>query len=135
MHPVKHIWIRQERAEAGFGAKVDSPAAVLGAREVSGVRVTEDPPAERDEAGLPLVLRRIYFHVKPGAREPFLHDCRNEDLEGIDGQSKRRFGSLQALGAGEQDLQLVALDLPGAREIQVQPVFRVVQDDKNRLFS
>lgn len=46
---VEDIWVREERAEAGLGAKIDRPAAVLGARKVGGVGVAKAASAEGDE--------------------------------------------------------------------------------------
>jgi len=54
---VEDIWIRQKRAEAGFGAEVDLPAAVLDARKIRGIRIAENPSTESDECGD--LLRRV----------------------------------------------------------------------------
>jgi hypothetical protein len=50
MDSVEDVWICEERAETGFGAQIDCPAAILGAREISGIGVAKDPSAEGDEA-------------------------------------------------------------------------------------
>ena len=49
MNLIKDIWIRQERAETGFGTEIDRAAAILKPREVGGVGVAEDPSAQGDE--------------------------------------------------------------------------------------
>jgi hypothetical protein len=47
---IKHIRVRQERAEAGFGAEIDRPAALLHAGKIGRVGIAEDPSTEGDEA-------------------------------------------------------------------------------------
>jgi hypothetical protein len=47
---IEDIWIRKERSKAGFSAKIDRPAAVLSAREVGWIGITENPSTEGDEA-------------------------------------------------------------------------------------
>jgi hypothetical protein len=56
MDSVEDIGIGEERAQAGLGAEIDRPASIPGAGEVGRVRVTEDPPAEGDEAGVFLAI-------------------------------------------------------------------------------
>ena len=59
---VENIGVGQERAEAGLGAKVDRPAAILGAREICRIGVAEDPPTEGHEAEMILSFRRSCIH-------------------------------------------------------------------------
>ncbi len=47
---IKGIRVGAERLEAGLGAEIDRPAAILEAREISGIGVVEDPPAEGNKA-------------------------------------------------------------------------------------
>ena len=47
---VENIRVSEERTEAGFGAKIDRHAAILGAREIGRISITEDPSTEGDEA-------------------------------------------------------------------------------------
>ena len=49
MNFVENIGVGKERAEAGFSAEIDCPSAVLDAREVGRVCVTEDASAQGDE--------------------------------------------------------------------------------------
>lgn len=42
---VKNSRIGKERVEAGFGAKIDRPAAIRGAREIRLVGIEEDATA------------------------------------------------------------------------------------------
>ncbi len=50
MRFVKGIRVGAERLEAGLRAEIDRPAAILEAREIGGIGVAEDPPAEGDKA-------------------------------------------------------------------------------------
>jgi hypothetical protein len=50
MNFIEDIRISEECSKAGFSAKIDRPAAVLSAREVGWVGITEDPSTEGDEA-------------------------------------------------------------------------------------
>ena len=50
MDSVENIRVSEERAEAGLGAEIDRPAAVLDAREICGIGVVKDPSAKRNEA-------------------------------------------------------------------------------------
>ena len=52
MNFIEDIRVSEERAEAGFGAEIDCPAAMLGAREIGGIGIAKDPSAEGDEAGV-----------------------------------------------------------------------------------
>jgi hypothetical protein len=47
---IENIRVGEECAETRFGAEIDGPAAVLSAREISGIGIAEDPPAEGDKA-------------------------------------------------------------------------------------
>lgn len=89
---VENIWVRQERTEAGFGAKINRPAAVLRAGEIRRVGIAKDSPAEGDEARMFLLVGgRLHLFR---ARERALHflNFRDEDFERIDCQSFGRFG-------------------------------------------
>ncbi len=46
---IEYFRVGQEGAEAGFGAEVDRPSVIFGAREILRIGVAEDPSAERDE--------------------------------------------------------------------------------------
>jgi hypothetical protein len=86
---IEYIGIRQKRAQAGFGAEVDHPAAVLDARKVRWVRFAKDPPAEGDEAWLFLRLGRLRRHTLL-----LWSNFRNENFIRIDRQSVRWLGNL-----------------------------------------
>jgi len=60
---IKNIWVGQEGAEAGFGAEIDGPAAILGAWKIGGVRVAEFSPTQSNEARIFLRLERIRSHT------------------------------------------------------------------------
>lgn len=47
---IEKIGVGKERAQAGLGAEIDRPAAILDAREILRVGFPEDPPAEGDES-------------------------------------------------------------------------------------
>jgi len=55
---VEDIRVSQKRIVTGFGAEINRPASIYGAREIGRVRVAEDPPAQGDEAWMFLLLRR-----------------------------------------------------------------------------
>ena len=46
---VEDIRVSEERAETGFGAEVDRSTTIFEAREISGIRIAEFPPAEGDK--------------------------------------------------------------------------------------
>jgi hypothetical protein len=56
MDSVEDLWIGEERAETGFGAQIDCPAAILGAREISRIGIVKDSSAEGDEVDVFLCL-------------------------------------------------------------------------------
>jgi hypothetical protein len=56
---IENIRVGEKRTKTGFRAEIDGPAAVLSAREISGIGVAEDPPTEGDEAFMFLCLCRI----------------------------------------------------------------------------
>ena len=62
MDSIKDIWVGEERAETGFGAEIDRPAAIFDAREIGRIGITEDPSAEGDEAGMFFLLTRRLLH-------------------------------------------------------------------------
>jgi hypothetical protein len=47
---VENIGVREERAEAGFGAEQDRPVAIFGVGKIAGICVAKDPPAKSDES-------------------------------------------------------------------------------------
>lgn len=59
---VENIRVCQERAETGFGAEIDRPAAVLNAREIGWIGITEAPSTEGDETGVFLLVGRALNH-------------------------------------------------------------------------
>jgi len=46
---VENIRVSEERTEAGLGAEVDRPAAILSARKIGWIGVAKDAPTESDE--------------------------------------------------------------------------------------
>ena len=84
---IKNIRVGQEGAEAGFGAEIDGPAAILGAWKIGRVRVAEFSPTQSDEAWIFLLFERLRFHTSL-----LLLNLRNKNLKGTDGQSVGRFG-------------------------------------------
>ena len=92
---IENIRVRQERAEAGFRAEIDRPAAVYGTREVCRIGVAKDPPAEGDEARMALLFKERRLHqFRARERSLRLLNFRDEDFEWIDYQSLGRFGCL-----------------------------------------
>jgi len=63
MDLVENIRIVKERAETGFGAQIDRPAAVFDSRKVCRVGVSEDAPAQGDEAWMFLLWERFEWHA------------------------------------------------------------------------
>ncbi len=63
MRFVEGIRIGAEGVEAGLGAEIDRPAAIFETREIGGVGVAEDPPAESDKARGGLLLQRMGRHI------------------------------------------------------------------------
>jgi hypothetical protein len=61
---VEEVWVSKERAEAGFGTKIDRPAAILGTREISGIGIAKDPSAKGDEAFVSICMCRMLGHFK-----------------------------------------------------------------------
>ena len=53
---VENVGVGEERAETGICAEIDGPATIFDAREVCRIGVTEDAPAECDEAWMFLLL-------------------------------------------------------------------------------
>ena len=84
---IKNIRVSQERTEAGFGAEIDPPPAILDPWKIGRIRVEEFSPTQSDEARIFLWLERIRCHTLR-----LLLNFRNEDFKGIDCQSVRRFG-------------------------------------------
>ena len=66
---VKDIRVSQERAETGLGTEIDRSAAIFDAREISGIRVAEDPAAEGDKAWMLLLLWRNFRHSRNPSSE------------------------------------------------------------------
>ena len=47
---IEYIRVSFERAEAGFGAEINCPAAIFDAREIRRVGIAKDASAQRNEA-------------------------------------------------------------------------------------
>ena len=62
MDLVENIRVVEERAEAGFGAEIDRPAAVFDSRKVCRVGVSEDAPAQGYEAWMSVRLEGFKRH-------------------------------------------------------------------------
>ena len=60
---VENIRIVKERAETGFGAQIDRPATVFDSRKVGRIGVSEDAPAQGDEAWMFLLWERFEWHA------------------------------------------------------------------------
>jgi len=60
MNFVEHIRVRQERAEAGFGAEQNRPATVFDAWIVRWIGVTKDTSAKGDEVFVVLWFGRSH---------------------------------------------------------------------------
>ena len=60
---VENIRVVEERAQTGFGAQIDRPAAVFNLRKVGRVGVSEDAPAQGDEAQMFLLWERFERHA------------------------------------------------------------------------
>ena len=63
MHFIEEIGVSQERAETGFGAKIDRPAAILDVRKIGRVRVAEFSATQGDEARIFLFFQRLFGHL------------------------------------------------------------------------
>jgi len=59
---IKDIRVREERAETGFGAKIDRLTPIFGARKISWVGIAKDPTAEGDKTFV--FLRGMFGHYK-----------------------------------------------------------------------
>jgi len=64
---MQHIRVSQERAQAGLGAEIDSPAMIFDAWIIDRVGIAENPSAESDEAVALLLFQRICMHMNVGA--------------------------------------------------------------------
>ncbi len=62
MRFVENIRVGAEGVEASFGAEIDRPAAIFEPREMRGVGVAKDPPAEGDKAQTFLLPGEIRSH-------------------------------------------------------------------------
>ena len=62
MDLVENFRVVEERAETGFGAEINRPAAVFDPRKVCRVGVSEDAPAQGDEAWMFLRFNRFERH-------------------------------------------------------------------------
>ncbi len=60
---VEGLGVGAEGITTGLGAEIDCPAAIIQAREICRVGVTEDPPAESDKAHRFLLLGKIRWHI------------------------------------------------------------------------
>jgi hypothetical protein len=60
---IENIRVSKERAKAGFGAEQDRPSVVFGTREISGIRIAENPPTQGDKLlgwGFGFCYHRVY---------------------------------------------------------------------------
>jgi hypothetical protein len=57
---IEEIGIGEERAETGFGAKVNGPAAMLNTGEIRGIGVAKSPPAQGDKTREDFLFRRQF---------------------------------------------------------------------------
>ena len=64
MDLIKDVWIRQERAQAGFRAEIDRPAAIFEPRKIGRIGVAEFSPTEGNETRVFLWFRRLFRHLK-----------------------------------------------------------------------
>lgn len=60
---IEEVRVGKERLEAGLGAEIDRPAAILDSWKIGRIGVAEDPSAEGDEARMFLLFRRIGWHT------------------------------------------------------------------------
>ncbi len=61
---IEDIRVSDKRAEAGFGAEVNRPTAILDARKIGRISVAEFSPAEADEVRVFLLFRKMFRHLK-----------------------------------------------------------------------
>ena len=112
MRFIEKVGVGHERAETGFGAEVDRPAAILKARKIGRVRVAKFSATQGDEARILLFLQRLFRHLNdqtnPAAEnDDWVGNSSNfcdENFKGIDGQATRGLGGLQSFGTRKQDL-------------------------------
>lgn len=60
---IENVWVSEERAEAGFGAEIDRPAAILDARKIGWICIAEFSAAQGDEARRLLLFWRRFRHL------------------------------------------------------------------------
>jgi hypothetical protein len=63
MNFIEDIGVSEERAETGFRAQIDRPAAILHAWKISWIRITEDSSTEGDEARMLPLFERMGGHT------------------------------------------------------------------------
>ena len=61
---IEDIRVREECAETKLGTKIDRSIAILDAREINRVRITEFSSAQGDKAGIFLLIQRMFRHLK-----------------------------------------------------------------------
>ena len=59
---IEDVRVSEERAEAGFGAEIDRPAAIFKAREIGRIRVAKFSTTKGDEARRLLLFWRMFRH-------------------------------------------------------------------------
>ena len=106
MDSIEDLRVSQERTETEIGAKIDRPAAILDAREIGWVRITEFSSAQGDEARIFLLIQSMFRHLKnhnvQAAEDGGLSITKlffslnfcDENLKRADNQSARRLGCL-----------------------------------------
>jgi hypothetical protein len=70
---IENIRVGQERAKAELGAQIDRSAAILNAREIGRIRITEFSSAQGDEAGIFLLIQSMFRHLKSNYSSRYLH--------------------------------------------------------------
>jgi hypothetical protein len=61
---IKHIRVSEECPKAKLGAMIDRSAAILDVWKIGWVRITEFSSAQGDEAGIFLLIQRMFRHLK-----------------------------------------------------------------------
>ena len=87
MDTIENLRVREKGTETGLGAKVDRPAAVFDAREISRIGVAEDPSAKGNKTRLFLCFRQLGCH----SLTFWSYFC-DEDFIGVDAQPLGWFG-------------------------------------------
>jgi hypothetical protein len=87
---VKNIRAVEERAETGFGAQIDRPATVFDSGKVCRIGVSEDAPAQCDEAW-------IFLRLEGFERHRFFYFCLTSAMKTSNGLTVNPCGSLVVL--------------------------------------